>query len=152
MKIMFSLKMDTTVTPDPRSVKARCRRFSVQRASTAKSSGRFRSTRTLGAPMAPADPVPLAAVAQRGRQPAHREQDAALDEFVVVSGSVATQQLHLQGVQRLEIREPVEYRSRERRVVGDQVILTGDQLVHPDRAGVLGDDLVEHTPPQFGVL
>lgn len=55
-----------------------------------------------------------AAVAERGGQPAHREQDAALHQFVVVAGPVAAQQLDLQVVQRLEVREPVEHRPGQR--------------------------------------
>ena len=37
----------------------------------------------------------LSAIAQRGSQAAHGQQDAALDEFVVVSGAVTAQQLDL---------------------------------------------------------
>ena len=89
-----------------------------------------------------------ATIAQRGGQPVHRQQDAALHEFVVVAGAVAPQQLDLQMVQRLQIRETVEHRTCQRRVVGEQVVLTGDELVHADRAPVLVDDLVEHPAPQ----
>src|ERR1700682_5934932 len=92
--------------------------------------------------------IGLSAIAQRGGQPAHGQQDAALDQLVVVSGPVPPQQLDLQMVQRLEIREAVEYRARQRRVVGEQVVLSGDELVHADRALMLVENLVDDPPPQ----
>ena len=56
---------------------------------------------------------------------------------------------------RLRVRcnsETDEHRTGQRRVVGEQVVLTGDEPVHPDGAGALGDDLVENAPTQGLVL
>lgn len=53
----------------------------------------------------------LAAVAQCGRQPTHGQQDAALDQLVVVAATAAPQQLDLQVIQRLEVGEAVEHRA-----------------------------------------
>jgi hypothetical protein len=83
---------------------------------------------------------------------AHRQQDSALDELVVVAGPVAPQQLHLKMIQRFEIREAVEHRTGQRRVVGQEVVVARDQPVHADGALVLVDYLVEHPPPQRLVL
>src|ERR1700754_838626 len=71
----------------------------------------------------------LPAVAQRGGQTTHRQQDPALDEFVVVAGAVPTQQLNLEVVQRLEVGEPVEHRAGQRGVGGEQGVVAGGQPV-----------------------
>src|SRR4051794_21242798 len=90
----------------------------------------------------------LAAVPQRGGKPAHGQQDAALNEFVVVARSVPPQQLDLEVVQRLQIWEPVENRAGQSRVVGEQVVMSGDQPVYPDGAFVFGGDHVEYPSTQ----
>jgi uncharacterized phage infection (PIP) family protein YhgE len=53
--------------------------------------------------------VQLAAVTQGRRQTAHGQQNAELYPVVALAGPVAPQQLHLQVVERFEVREPIEH-------------------------------------------
>src|ERR1700722_5228681 len=90
----------------------------------------------------------LAAVAQRAGQTVHRQQDSALHQLVVIAGAVTPQQLDLQVVQRLQVRETVEHRPGQRRVIGEQIVLTRNQLVRVDASLVLSGDLVEPPLPE----
>ena len=62
----------------------------------------------------------LPAVAQRGGEAVHGEQDAALHLVALVAGTELTQELDLEVVERLQIREAVVHRAFEGRVVVEQ--------------------------------
>ena len=54
-------------------------------------------------------------------------------------------------VEWLKVGKPVEYRTGQGWVVGEQIFVAGDQLVDADGACVLGLNHPEHPIPHIGV-
>ena len=64
--------------------------------------------------------------------------DAALHPVVRLTRTVAAHQLHLQVVQRVDIRKAVAYGALQRRVIGQAVFVAGDSSQGLGRAVPLG--------------
>src|SRR5436853_3556013 len=93
----------------------------------------------------------LAAVAQAGGDAVDGEVDRAQEALVAAGGAVAAKQFHLQVVQRIEVREAVADRARERRIFGQQLRVPGDGEEPAPRALAFALDALEDARAQPGV-
>src|SRR5260370_24976971 len=75
----------------------------------------------LAGPMAP--PAPSTRIAQPRRDPVDRQVNAAPHARVRTARAMALDELDLQVIERVEIREAVLDRAREQRVVGEPPLL-----------------------------